>query len=92
VAGNTVGARPNAGSFGNGVLGGGPRLLQQSGPPRFSPSPGLSIEEFFRGEQAPNWGIVWRFEMTTDLQSEIKNQPVKTLDELEKVIDDVLKT
>jgi hypothetical protein len=65
---------------------------QEGGPPRFDFRPGASIEDFFRNDYRLFVNYVWKFEMTTELQTEIKNQPVKTLDELEGVINGVLQT
>jgi type IV pilus assembly protein PilM len=75
----------------------GSKVTLRAGPaqgsvPRFDFQPGLSIEDFFRGEYRQNIVLVWKFEMSTDLQNEIKNQTVSTLEQLEGVINSVVQT
>ncbi len=60
--------------------------------PRFDFQPGASIEDFFRGDFTVSIPYVWKFECSTTLQGEIKNQKVQTLEQLEGVIDNVVKT
>jgi len=70
------------------------RPMQEYRLPRFDFQPGASIEEFFRSDYSVWYEIVWEFDLTTDLQSEITNQQEALADivQIEEVIEDVINT
>jgi len=61
--------------------------------PRFDFQPGASIEDFFREDFNSALNIVWKFEITTTLQTDIVNQKVTDdTAKIESLIDEVLNT
>lgn len=62
--------------------------------PRWGMQPGATIEDFFRRDYSYEVNIVWEFDITTDLQSNItdQNDVVKDVIGIEEVIQDVLST
>ncbi len=61
--------------------------------PRFDFTPGASIEDFFRSDYQQVQTVIWEFEVTTTLQSEIVNQDTKDdFSQIEELIQDVVNT
>ncbi len=62
--------------------------------PRWGMQPGATIEDFFRRDYSYEMNIAWKFDITTDLQTNITDQSgvVKDVIGIEEVIQDVLST
>ncbi|MDQ3023501.1 MAG: type IV pilus assembly protein PilM [bacterium] len=97
---------PNSAGGGGGLFGGGggtysgtplkgavAEPMQDYRLPRFDFQPGASIEDFFQEDFTTNLEVIWKFEVTTTLQTEIVNQKVQDdTAQVEVLIDNVLKT
>jgi Tfp pilus assembly protein PilN len=81
------------------LLGGAPKMnsaepMQNYQLPRFDFTPGASIEDFFRNDYSDTYpDYIWKFEITTTLQTEIVNQQLNDdFSQIKELINDVVNT
>jgi Tfp pilus assembly protein PilN len=85
-------------SYGGSITGqvldsGKPAPAQDYRLPRFDFQPGASIDDFFTQQYEENKEVVWKFEITTTLQTDIVNQKVNDdTSQIEDLINQVLNT